>query len=59
MEVYLMMLGFFRLLKDSGVNWVRIRVWNRPYDSSEMVMAAATVIWKRQKQSENLLRMQV
>ena len=26
--------GFFRLLKDSGVNWVRIRVWNRPYDSS-------------------------
>lgn len=25
--------GFFKLLKDSGVNWVRIRVWNDPYDA--------------------------
>ena len=24
--------GFFKLLADSGVNWVRIRVWNDPYD---------------------------
>ena len=24
--------GFFNLLKNSGVNWVRIRVWNNPYD---------------------------
>ena len=23
--------GFFRLLKDAGVNYVRIRVWNDPY----------------------------
>ena len=26
--------GFFTLLKNSGVNWVRIRVWNNPYDAS-------------------------
>lgn len=26
--------GFFRLLKESGVNWVRIRVWNNPYDTN-------------------------
>ena len=26
--------GFFTLLKDSGVNWVRIRVWNNPYDAN-------------------------
>ena len=25
--------GFFALLADSGVNYVRIRVWNNPYDS--------------------------
>lgn len=25
--------GFFNLLKDSGVNWVRLRVWNDPYTS--------------------------
>lgn len=25
---------FFELLADSGVNWVRIRVWNNPYDGS-------------------------
>lgn len=26
--------GFFQLLKESGVNWVRIRVWNNPYDAN-------------------------
>ena len=26
--------GFFKLLKDSGINYVRIRVWNDPYDTS-------------------------
>jgi len=26
--------GFFNLLKNSGVNYVRIRVWNNPYNSS-------------------------
>lgn len=26
--------GFFRLLAESGVNWVRIRVWNDPYDAN-------------------------
>lgn len=25
--------GFFKLLADSGVNWVRLRVWNNPADS--------------------------
>lgn len=25
--------GFFNLLKDAGVNYVRIRVWNNPFDS--------------------------
>lgn len=25
--------GFFKLLAESGVNWVRIRVWNDPYDT--------------------------
>ena len=25
--------GFFDLLKASGVNWVRVRVWNDPYDA--------------------------
>ncbi|MCI9079118.1 MAG: cellulase family glycosylhydrolase [Lachnospiraceae bacterium] len=25
--------GFFKQLKDAGVNYVRIRVWNNPYDS--------------------------
>ena len=25
--------GFFQLLADQGVNWVRIRVWNDPYDA--------------------------
>ena len=24
--------GFMRLLKDAGVNWIRLRVWNDPYD---------------------------
>ena len=26
--------GFFRFLKDCGVNYVRIRVWNNPYDEN-------------------------
>lgn len=26
--------GFFKLLRDSGVNYVRIRVWNNPYDTN-------------------------
>lgn len=26
--------GFFRLLRDGGTNWVRIRIWNDPYNSS-------------------------
>lgn len=26
--------GFFKLLKASGINYVRIRVWNNPYDAS-------------------------
>jgi len=25
--------AFFALLKDAGVNWIRLRVWNDPYDS--------------------------
>ena len=25
--------GFFTLLKDSGINYVRLRVWNNPFDS--------------------------
>jgi len=25
--------GFFQLLAEAGVNWVRIRVWNDPYDA--------------------------
>ncbi len=27
--------GFFRLLKEAGVNYVRIRVWNDPYKDAE------------------------
>lgn len=27
--------GFFRLLKEAGVNYVRIRVWNDPYKDTE------------------------
>ncbi|MEG0961634.1 MAG: glycosyl hydrolase 53 family protein [Lachnospiraceae bacterium] len=26
--------GFFALLKESGVNYVRIRIWNHPYDEN-------------------------
>ena len=26
--------GFFNLLKASGVNYIRVRVWNNPYDSA-------------------------
>jgi len=26
--------GFFNFLADNGTNWVRIRVWNNPYDAS-------------------------
>lgn len=26
--------GFFKLLADSGINYVRIRVWNNPYDAA-------------------------
>lgn len=26
--------GFFRYLHDGGTNWVRIRIWNDPYNSS-------------------------
>ncbi len=26
--------GFMRLLADAGANWVRLRVWNDPYDES-------------------------
>lgn len=25
--------GFFNLLADSGINWIRVRVWNNPYDA--------------------------
>lgn len=25
--------GFFEVLRDAGVNWVRIRIWNNPYDT--------------------------
>ncbi len=25
--------GFMKLLKDAGVNWIRLRVWNDPYDA--------------------------
>ncbi len=25
--------GFFAVLREAGVNWVRIRVWNDPYDT--------------------------
>lgn len=25
--------GFFAILREAGINWVRIRVWNDPYDS--------------------------
>ena len=25
---------FFQMLKDGGMNWVRIRIWNDPYDSN-------------------------
>lgn len=28
-------IGFFQLLKDAGVNYVRIRVWNDPYKDAE------------------------
>lgn len=27
--------GFFKMLKESGVNYVRIRVWNDPYDKDK------------------------
>lgn len=26
--------GFFKLLRDGGTNWVRIRIWNDPYDGN-------------------------
>ena len=26
--------GFFKMLRDGGTNWVRIRIWNDPYNSS-------------------------
>ncbi len=26
--------GFFTLLKDSGINYIRVRVWNDPYDEN-------------------------
>ncbi len=26
-------MGFMKLLADTGVNWIRIRVWNDPYDA--------------------------
>ncbi len=26
--------GFMKLLKDAGVNWVRLRVWNDPFDKN-------------------------
>ena len=26
--------GFFKLLHDGGTNWVRIRIWNDPYDGN-------------------------
>lgn len=26
--------AFFRYLREGGTNWVRIRIWNNPYDSS-------------------------
>ena len=26
--------GFFRLLAESGVNYIRVRVWNNPYDEN-------------------------
>ena len=27
--------GFFQYLHDGGTNWIRIRVWNDPYDSNK------------------------
>lgn len=26
--------GFFALLRDSGINYIRVRVWNNPYDAN-------------------------
>ncbi len=27
--------GFMKLLKDAGVNWIRLRVWNNPFDANK------------------------
>lgn len=34
----------FKILSDNGVNYVRVRVWNNPYDENGKAMAAVTVM---------------
>ena len=54
----------FRILSDSGVNYIRVRIWNDPYDSSgngygggNSDLAAAKIIGKRA--ADNQMRLLV
>lgn len=34
----------FKTLKEAGVNYVRVRIWNDPYDATAMAMEGAIMI---------------
>lgn len=44
---------YFTFLKYCGVNYIRLRVWNDPYDSDGNVMAEEIMIWHLQSQWVN------
>lgn len=44
---------YFTFLKSCGVNYIRLRVWNDPYDSDGNVMAEEIMIWHLQSQCVN------
>ena len=44
---------YFTFLKSCGVNYIRLRVWNDPYDSDGNVMAEEIMIWHLQSQWVN------
>ena len=50
--------GFFNLLKNAGVNYVRIRIWNNPYDVAGKGYGGGNSDLEKAKLSESLQQMQ-
>lgn len=47
-------IGYFKFLASCGINYVRVRVWNDPYDADKTVTAAVTMIWRQPRRSDSM-----